>query len=531
MHPSAMYFTAGPLAAAPWPAPSGRPQLGAPPQAVVRAFRGPRDTLAKMAEHALGDYGERSMLVRQFTEWVTRQVWPKHYLGEILAIRNVFVQPSPWVPHAPLFKYTNDPRHVELVKTPERMVREIRESGQTVVDCFPKGTLLLRDDYRLVPIEDIKPGDRIWGYDKWSTVKWREHKGILPIDVLFLNNGSQVRLTADHHVLVGTCRRHRSPYGGKMACTCSSGAFTRVQVRDLRPGMMLPVPRSIPCGGEPMDPARGYVAGLYVADGWSSSPYAFAISGQDGCPKESQKREVEEICARLGIRTAWYRKSIYVHDREWAEQLQMLGTRAPQKQLPSLGWNEDAAAELLRGVMADSGVNTGTDGRARTFTTTSRQLALQVRVLLRMFGISARVSYIENHGGLGKNPIWRLSTRGGYASGKQGKILRVARIERDVISVPCYDIETDDHHVYLPEHDVTVQNCDETTVMAATMCLQIGRKVELVAMGFAPNSLSHVAVRVEEPKSQQMILLDGVAGPREREAAGRVRELLTWSLD
>lgn len=135
MHPSAMPYLVSPLAAAPWPAPSGRPQLGAPPQSVVRAFRGPRDTLAKMAEHALGDFGERSMLVRQFTEWVTRQVWPKHYLGEILAIRNVFVQPSPWVPHAPLFKYTNDPRHVELVKTPERMVREIRESGQTVTDC------------------------------------------------------------------------------------------------------------------------------------------------------------------------------------------------------------------------------------------------------------------------------------------------------------------------------------------------------------------------------------------------------------
>jgi hypothetical protein len=115
--------------------PSPRPQLGVLPQAHVRPFRGPRDTLAKMADHVLGDFGERSMLVRQFTEFVTRDVWPKSYLSEILAIRNVFVQLSPWRPGTPLFKYTNDPRHVELVKTPERMVREIRESGTTVVDC------------------------------------------------------------------------------------------------------------------------------------------------------------------------------------------------------------------------------------------------------------------------------------------------------------------------------------------------------------------------------------------------------------
>lgn len=114
---------------------SGGPLLGVEPSAQVREFRGPKDTLELMAAHALGENGEQNMLCRWFTEYVVRDVHPKDYLGEILAIRNCFVQPSPWRPGTPLFRYSNDPRHVELVKTPRRMVEEIKERGSTVVDC------------------------------------------------------------------------------------------------------------------------------------------------------------------------------------------------------------------------------------------------------------------------------------------------------------------------------------------------------------------------------------------------------------
>lgn len=111
------------------------PFLGVEPKATVREFKGPKDTLELMAAHALGENGEKHMLCRWFTEYVIQDVHPKDYLGEILAIRNVFVQQSPWRAGTPLFRYSNDPRHVELVKTPRRMVEEIRERGATVVDC------------------------------------------------------------------------------------------------------------------------------------------------------------------------------------------------------------------------------------------------------------------------------------------------------------------------------------------------------------------------------------------------------------
>lgn len=88
-----------------------------------------------MARAALGPRGEQSFRVRQFAEYLVEEVAPKDYLGEILAVRNAFVQPSPFRKGPPLVRYTNDPLHVELVKDPERLVEEIADRGTTLADC------------------------------------------------------------------------------------------------------------------------------------------------------------------------------------------------------------------------------------------------------------------------------------------------------------------------------------------------------------------------------------------------------------
>lgn len=123
------------------------PLLGAAPLAALAPYKGPEDTLKAMADAALGPRGEKSLAVRQFAEWVLRDVCPKDYLGEILAIRNCLVMRSPWRPETPLFRYLNDPRHVEMVKDPERMVEEIKQFGSTQTDCdegaLMAGTLAL----------------------------------------------------------------------------------------------------------------------------------------------------------------------------------------------------------------------------------------------------------------------------------------------------------------------------------------------------------------------------------------------------
>lgn len=127
-------------------------------------FTGPRDTLVAMERIALGPRGEQSFMVRQFTEQVTQEVAPKDYLGELLAIRNVFLMPSPWRPGVPLFRYMNDPRHVEWIKDPQRMVEEIHDRGTTIVDCDEIAlmgatmALQLGREVELVAL-GFKPGD------------------------------------------------------------------------------------------------------------------------------------------------------------------------------------------------------------------------------------------------------------------------------------------------------------------------------------------------------------------------------------
>lgn len=108
--------------------------LGAYPQVSLGKFTGTDDTLRLMREHALGKEGEQNFRVRQWTEAIVRQVAPKDYLGEILAIRA-------WAT-SPVLRYTNDQRHTELVKTPFRIITEIEQQGSSLVDCDDIATVI-----------------------------------------------------------------------------------------------------------------------------------------------------------------------------------------------------------------------------------------------------------------------------------------------------------------------------------------------------------------------------------------------------
>ncbi len=401
--------------------------------------------------------------------------------------------------------YVKDPDDYDLFCT----VRKTLEAKAG--DCFPEGTLLLRDDYSLTPIEQVRPGDRIWGRDRWSTVENVWAKGDLTFDLVRLNNGSQVWLTPDHKVYVGICDRHRNRTDASAPCSCplAERRIERVHVRDLAEDDVLVQPEQIALGQGALDPRRAYVEGLYVADGWRSHENDFQISGKDGHPKEAQKREVESICRDLGIATRWYTKYISVKDVDWAQRMARMGSHAPTKRLLSLDLDEAAAHATLRGVMADSGANT--HGNGRTFTTTSRTLATQVRVLHRMLGVGCGSSYIENHGGLGKHPIYRLSTLLPRSDGKMTKLLRVKEIVREVGRGPAWDISTDDHYVYMPEHDVTVSNCDDSTILMGALLKALGfRDVRARVISVDGRRWAHVYTMVSENRSGggKLIALD-----------------------
>lgn len=76
----------------------------------------PREMVAK----ALGPQGERSISVRRHTEQIINNVRPKDYTSEIIAIKN-------WWGNA--MRYTRDPLHVEMLRTPERLIADAGVGG------------------------------------------------------------------------------------------------------------------------------------------------------------------------------------------------------------------------------------------------------------------------------------------------------------------------------------------------------------------------------------------------------------------
>lgn len=396
----------------------------------------------------------------------------KNFLGEVSAV--FWALRDPRSPDA--IRYVRDHVKVDQFHGADKILK--MHAG----DCFVKGTLVLRDDHQLVPVEALRAGDRIWGLNCWSTVTQTWVRGYRKTSLIRLNNGSTMRLTPEHKVWVRSCSKHGRASTGSDHClerTCpmAERELLRVPVSDLRPGDIVVRPSRIPFGRGEQDGRRAYVEGLFLSDGWCED-YRFAISGKDGHPKEAQKRAVAEICTQLGVDTSWQARFIRVNDPEWTRRMALMGGRAPEKHALSIDLAEGPALKLLEGILADSGENTL--GGGRTFTTTSRQLFVQARVLLKMAGATCGERYIVDHGGLGTHPIWRLQIWGGRKDGRAEKALRVVEVLDDEREMDTIDFETDDHFAWLPEADWTTSQCDDGNAILAGALLQaIGYPVKL----------------------------------------------------
>lgn len=377
-------------------------------------------------------------------------------------------------------RYTRDAMLADVFTAPERTL--LKSHGG---DCFVKGTkVLLREGHKLVPIETLREGDEVWGYNSWTKVTklWGD-KGILPTWLIRLNNGSTMRLTPDHKVWVADRLPQAERHTQSDAHVPMSQQVTnlrRIYVRDLKKGDIVLSPDRVDYGTGSMDSDRALVEGLYLSDGWCDEN-RFCVSGKDGHPKEVQKLAVKEVCERLGITTSTHERYIRVQDAAWTERLKQMGTHASQKRALSIDLEQAAADKLLIGIMADAGLNS--NGKTVTFTTTSRDLWLQTRVLLKQQGVSCSERFIADHGGLGRNPIHRLQTRVPYFARpvdmKAEKLLAVKEVVQDNLALPCFDIETEDHFVWLPEADWTTSQCDDYVIVLGSMLMAVGHPVRL----------------------------------------------------
>lgn len=367
-------------------------------------------------------------------------------------------------------------------------------------DCLPADTLVLRDDHQLVPVAQIKEGDRIWGRDAWTGVRRIWPTGKKKVTHLRLSNGSILRASENHKVFVWACELHGPScpdflVAGRANCTKRGFRVEEIPVADLQVGMRLLRPDRIEAGSVMADPGLAYMDGLYLADGWIQHEYKgvaydFAIAGKDGHPKQAQKAEVQAYFAARGIETRWHKRFITVKDRALAARYARWGGRAFNKALDTIAYTKEAGAELLRGLMADAGLaKSGT----LVYSTTSDVLALQTRLLYKMQGISCSMRRVADHGGLGTHPIWRMSPYQDRRGGPYGLIVK--EIDREVEEAECWDLTTDDAYVYLPESDAVVHNCDDCVLLLCTLFESIRFSWRLVLSG--PNGNGQVVRWVE----------------------------------
>ena len=325
-------------------------------------------------------------------------------------------------------------------------------------DCLPGDTLLVTPQ-GLKTIEQIRPGDTIHDGAAWTRVLNWWDKGELPVSHFRLNNRNVLRCTADHRLFRVT--------------RAATGAHEELRAGEVQEGDSLLQPRQFAAGVEHLDSDHALILGAYLAEGWwDANKATFCIAG---VPEGKGLRErVLEAAGRLGIRDQLYVHPRYIGFRkEHAWMVEGCGKGgAAHKRLPHLNFDLTTVRAIVDAMESGDG-GMATNGVNMVYSTASRELAFQYRVLKRMLGHSSSLKCMtaEEHGGAGSLPLWRVTVR---ASHQKRPWAVVKEVQRDVELRHVFDIETASGRIYLPETDLVVHNCDDFSAFGCAALMSVG---------------------------------------------------------
>lgn len=396
------------------------------------------------------------------------------------------------------FRYTEDPVDVDTFQT----LKESLSMGGG--DCFPVGTLVLRDDGCMVPIEAVGVGDRIHDGREYVEVLKTWDRGLKPITRIGINNGTTLRLSDTHKVL-RVPKRFSNPSGRSGDLRSGlAGTEEECEVHALQLGDDLLQPREFGGGSVELDPDDAFLVGAYLAEGC-------CINHRPGGPHNTVS--LAGVADRKGIReraaAILTQRGIHFNEHERELRFKLadvpfladLGRVALEKHLPHLNWGPVTAAAIVSAMeQGDGGM--ASNGKNLVYSTVSYQLALQYRVLKRMLGCSTFLKRLDahEHGGFGNHPIYRVTVR------VEDQFRPWARIQSLLVEPEegaCVDIMTSSGRVYLPECDVVVRQCDDATIAFGTLFRVIGYNViaRVVSTTAEPNRWAHIYPLVGTPKN------------------------------
>jgi hypothetical protein len=114
----------------------------------------------------------------------------------------------------------------------------------------------------------------------------------------------------------------------------------------------------------------------------------------------------------------------------------------------------------------------------------------------------------------------------GYAT---PSAIYVKGVERKSAIVECFDIQTTDHYVYLPEHRVVVSQCDDLVVAYGSACLSVGIPVQVIGQSFREGQPpSHVMCAIQCTREDRWLKVDPSTDKPVGEYVFAVKE---WTID
>ena len=369
-------------------------------------------------------------------------------------------------------RYTSDPRAFDTYV----------DIGTTLAagggDCFPVETLVLHEGGHMGPIGDVVVGDRIHDGERFVDVLKTWDRGLKTIYGVQLNNNSTLRLSDHHKVLRVPRKDYVNPHTGAVARNVSSGGYDDAQetrLAEIAIGDDLLQPRYFAYGTKALSAEDAFLVGLYLAEGCKTrkkptEAFGTWLSLAGIANSKGGREELMAILDGRGVTYQTRERDIAVKTQQIPVLAELdLGRTAIDKHLPHLDWDEATVANIVRGLELDGGF--ATNGSTFVFSSVSYELALQYRVLKRMQGYSTSLTRVDKHGGAGSNPIYRVTVRKDHV---QRPWARVRGIAVEEVEQPCVDIMTSSGRVYLPENDIIVRQCDDSTIFVCTLAESLG---------------------------------------------------------
>ena len=314
-------------------------------------------------------------------------------------------------------------------------------------DCFTADTNILTSEGKIKTIKELKIGDKIIGENgNPTTIINKSYKGKKEIYEFTTNIGGTIRVSGEHTMSISSDKANTK-----------NQKWIDKKATEIRKGDQLEVCNYLSFDNRiSIGYDYGYLLGLYLADGWIKNGSIY-IAGKNGHPKQKQKEWVRQYCEQHKIkftmreRYCYFRNPIILKDIEnWFGK-----TGAKNKKITQYAFDLDGTKGLLDGMKADA------HERAKdlTYSTINENIAHTIRIWHRHLGYQCSIRKVVKHGGLGKNPIYRI----GVKRYKSSRVLvkKITKVKEE----PTYNITTTSGKVYLPDQDVVVRQCDGYAVL------------------------------------------------------------------